>query len=56
MTDNDNHRTRAAHYKCMAGEAMESATMTQFPAMRRDLLKLAAAWHDLAAEQGKQSG
>jgi len=44
------HTTRSDHYRSMAHAAMASAGQTRFPSMRDDLLKLAAAWNDLAAE------
>jgi hypothetical protein len=50
LTDIGQHSTRSDHYRSMAHDAMNSAAKTQFPSMRADLLKLAAAWNDLAAE------
>jgi hypothetical protein len=50
LTDFGQHSTRSKHYRSMAHAAMNSASQTQFPSMRADLLKLAAAWNDLAAE------
>jgi hypothetical protein len=50
LTDIGHHNTRSDHYRSMAHEAMNSAGKTEFPSMRADLLKLAAAWNDLAAE------
>ena len=44
------HSKRSDHYRTLASEAMDSAAKTQFPVMRDGLLKLAACWHDLAAE------
>jgi hypothetical protein len=50
MMNISNHSTQSDHYRTLAREAMDSATITQFPLMRDGFLKLAAAWHDLAAE------
>ena len=50
MTCIPKHSALADHYRCKANAAMDSASTTQYPAMRADLLKLAAAWHHLAAE------
>ena len=50
LTDIGRHNTRSDHYRSMADDAMNSALQTRFPSMRADLLKLAAAWNDLAAE------
>jgi HD superfamily phosphohydrolase YqeK len=50
LTETGYHSTRSDHYRGMASAAMDSANKTQFPSMRAELLKLAAAWHDLAAE------
>jgi hypothetical protein len=50
MMNSSNHGTQSDHYRTLASEAMDSAAKTQFPVMRDGLLKLAACWHDLAAE------
>ena len=50
ISNQSTHSTQSDHYRTLASEAMDSATKTRFPVLRDGLLKLAACWHDLAAE------
>ena len=50
ISNRSTHGTQSDHYRSLASEAMDSATKTQFQVMRDGFLKLAACWHDLAAE------
>ena len=50
ISNRSTHSTQSDHYRSLASEAMDSAAKTRFPVMRDSLLKLAACWHDLAAE------
>jgi hypothetical protein len=48
MTNVENLFSGKTDYRARAREAMDAASITQFPAMRSYLLKLAAAWQDIS--------
>jgi hypothetical protein len=50
VNDLGNQSARAAHFSTMEKLAADAAANTRFPQMRDQLLKLAAAWHDLASK------
>jgi hypothetical protein len=48
MTNVQNLFTDPTDYRARAQEAIDLASITEFPAMRSNLLNLAAAWWELA--------
>jgi hypothetical protein len=50
MTNVENLFAVKIDYRARAREAMDAALITEFPAMRSNLLMLAAAWRHLADE------
>ena len=50
MTNVQNLFADPTDYRARAQEAIDSALITEFPALRSHLLRLAAAWQDLADE------